>query len=218
MARDLCGLNRSAHACLPPLVDSSGRVITEPAEKANVLNDVFVKQNTSLNPEAVAFGPSTLNLTFELGEVSPSDVKRVLKSLPNKLSCGSDGISYRMMKEAGPGLVGPLVSLFNASLRLRQVPDEWRNAIIKPIFKGGRKDRRDPSSYRPIALTSCIARTMEKILNTRIFEFLQKIHSFLSTNQASKRNIPRLRNSVFSPTNGTWLLIVEPMSKLPSWT
>ena len=55
-------------------------------------------------------------------------------SLPNKTSCGSDKIFYRMMKEAGQGLVDRLVSLFNASLRLRQVPDEWRKTIIKLIF------------------------------------------------------------------------------------
>ena len=90
------------------------------------------------------------------------------------MSCGSDRISYQIIKEAGPGLVGPLVSLFNASLRLRKVPDEWRKSTIKPIFKGGRKDRRDPLSYRPIALTSCVARTMEKVLNARILEYLQK--------------------------------------------
>ena len=68
-----------------------------------------------------------------------------------------------MMKETGPGLVGPLVSLFAASIRLRQVLDEWRKAIVTPIFKGGRKDRRYPASYRPIALTSCVGRVMEKI-------------------------------------------------------
>ena len=66
-------------------------------------------------------------------------------------------------------------SLFNASLRLRQVPNEWRKAIIKPIFKGGKKDRRDPSSYRPISLTFCVARTIEKLHNARIFEFKQNL-------------------------------------------
>ena len=99
-----------------------------------------------------------------------SDPRCVLRSLPNKTSCGSDKISYRMMKEAGQGLVGPLVRLFNASLRLRKVPDEWRKTIIKPIFKGGKNDRTDPYSYRPISLTSCVGRTMEKLLNARIFD------------------------------------------------
>ena len=93
-----------------------------------------------------------------------------------------------MIKEAGPGLVGPLVSLVNASLRLRKVPDEWRKSIIKPIFKGGRKDRRDPSSYRPIALTSCVARTMEKVLNARILEYLQKFSLLYEHQSGFQRN------------------------------
>ena len=155
-------------------MDSCGNVISEPVEKANLLNDVFANENTSLNPDASVFGPTNLQLTFNLEKITASEVRRVLRTLPNKSSCGSDRISYQMIKEAGPGLVGPLVSLFNASLRLRKVPDEWRKSIIKPIFKGGRKDRRDPSSYRPIALTSCVARTMEKVLNVRILEYLQK--------------------------------------------
>ena len=45
-------------------------------------------------------------------------------------------LSYQMIKEAGPGLVGPLVSLFNASLQLRKVPDEWRKSIIKTGIQG----------------------------------------------------------------------------------
>ena len=155
-------------------MDRCGKIVSESNAKADLLNEVFINQNTSLAPDACVFGPSPLNVTFDLGNIYPSDVQRVLRSLPNKTSCGSDKISYRMMKEAGQGLVGPLVSLFNASLRLRQVPDEWRKAIIKPIFKGGKKDRRDPSSYRPISLTSCVARTMEKLLNARIFEYLKQ--------------------------------------------
>ena len=174
VARDLCGLKRGVSSCVPPLLDSCGNVISEPVEKANLLNDVFANENTSLNPDASVFGPTNLQLTFNLEKITASEVRRVLRTLPNKSSCGSDRISYQMIKEAGPGLVGPIVSLFNASLRLRKVPDEWRKSIIKPIFKGGRKDRRDPSSYRPIALTSCVARTMEKVLNARILEYLQK--------------------------------------------
>ena len=155
-------------------MDRCGKIVSESNAKANLLNEVFINQNTSLAPDACVFGPSPLNVTFDLGNICPSEVQRVLRSLPNKTSCGSEKISYRMMKEAGQGLVGPLVSLFNASLRLRQVPDEWRKAIIKPILKGGKKDLRDPSSCRPISLTSCVARTMEKLLDARIFEHLKQ--------------------------------------------
>ena len=47
-----------------------------------------------------------------------------------------------------------------------------------PIFKGGRIDRQEPSSYRTISLTSCVARTMEKIVNAKILNFF-KINTFL---------------------------------------
>ena len=129
---------------LPPIIDGPlWENCLGIERKGRPIEWTFINQNTSLAPNACVFGPSPLNVTSDLGNICPSDVQRVLRSLPNKTSCGSDQISYRMM-EAGQGLVGPLVSLFNASLRLRQVPDEWRKAIIKPIFKGGKKDRRDP--------------------------------------------------------------------------
>ena len=95
-------------------MDRCGKIVSELNAKADLLNEVFINQNTSLAPDACVFGPSPLNVTFDLGNIYPSDVQRVLRSLPNKTSFGSDKISYRMMKEAGQGLVGPLVSLFNA--------------------------------------------------------------------------------------------------------
>ena len=142
------------------------------------INNVFINQNTSLALEAFPFGPSALQETFDIDRISPKEVAETLRSLPNKSSCGSDEISYRLMKEAGPALVGPLVTLFNRSLLLRQEPDEWKKAIVILIFKGGRKDRQKPSSYRPISLTSCVARTMEKIVNAKILNFF-KTNTFL---------------------------------------
>ena len=96
-----------------------------------------------------------------------------MQTLPNKMSCGTDGISYKLVKEAGHGIVGPFTSLFNHSLRLRRIPEEWKNAVVTPIFKGGRKDRYHPNNYRPISLTSCVARIMEKLLYAQILNYLQ---------------------------------------------
>ena len=193
-------------------MDGCGKIVSESNAKADLLKEVVINQKTSLAPDACVFGPSPLNVTFDLGNIYPSGVQRVLCSLPNKTLCGSDKISYHMMKEAGQGLVGPLVSLINASLRLRQVPDECQKAIIKPIFKGGKKDRRDPSSYRP--LTSCAARTMEKLLNARISHYLIKQNSlqgFININQVSNRTTQPSRSSAFWSTNGRWLWKREPM-------
>ena len=44
---------------------------------------------------------------------------------------------------------------------------------VSPIYKGGHKDRRNPTNYRPVSLTSCVARTMEKLLHCQVLKYLQ---------------------------------------------
>ena len=113
---------------------------------------------------------------FTIQDICPADVGKIIKSLPNKASFVSDEISYRLLKEAGPGVVGPLTTLFNLSLHSNRVPDESKKAIVCPIFKGGRirKARQDPTNYRPISLTSCVAQTMEKLVNNQMLAYLSE--------------------------------------------
>ena len=43
-------------------------------------------------------------------------------------------------------------------------PESSRLAIIIPIPKPG-KDHAEPTNYRPIALTSCFCKTLERLIN-----------------------------------------------------
>ena len=101
-------------------------------------------------------------------------MKNVLMSLPSKNSTGTDNISYRLLKEAGPGVVGPPITLFNISLRTGEVPGEWKCAMVSPIFKGRNRDRQEATNYRPISLTSCVARGFEKLINVHLLKYLQE--------------------------------------------
>ena len=51
-------------------------------------------------------------------------------------------------------------------------PDSWRVATIIPIPKPG-KNSLYPSNYRPIALTSCLCKTMERMVNKRLVWFIE---------------------------------------------
>ena len=53
-------------------------------------------------------------------------------------------------------------------------PLSWSQAIVIPIPKPG-KDNTDPNNYRPIALTSCICKTMDRMINKRLVWFLEII-------------------------------------------
>ena len=49
---------------------------------------------------------------------------------------------------------------------------DWSNATIIPIPKPN-KDHTEATNYRPIALTSCLCNTMERIINDRLVWFLE---------------------------------------------
>ena len=51
----------------------------------------------------------------------------------------------------------------------------WKHAIVIPILKA-RKDPRDPSSYRPISMTSAVCKLMEKLINNRLIWYLENRH------------------------------------------
>ena len=57
----------------------------------------------------------------------------------------------------------------------------WKSAIVIPIPKPG-KDASLPLNYRPIALTGCMMKVFEKMVNTHLVWFLEKI-SHLSSVQ-----------------------------------
>ena len=54
-----------------------------------------------------------------------------------------------------------------------EFPHQWRAATVIPIPKPN-KDHADPNSYRPIALSSCLCKILERMINTRFIWYLEK--------------------------------------------
>ena len=71
-----------------------------------------------------------------------------------------------------------LSTAFSASVRsiiclLNNFPPSWCISTVVPILKPG-KEETDPGSYRPISLTSCLCKIMERIINDRLIWYLEK--------------------------------------------
>ena len=57
-------------------------------------------------------------------------------------------------------------NLFNNIYYSGNVPLEWKQANVVPIHKKG--DKSDISNYRPISLTSLVAKIMERIIQDEL--------------------------------------------------
>lgn len=78
-----------------------------------------------------------------------------------------------------------LLKFFNCVWREGQLPNEWKKSIIILFLKPG-KDRSNASSYHPIALTSCLGKTFERLVNNRLI-FILESNSLLSRFQCGFR-------------------------------
>ena len=62
--------------------------------------------------------------------------------------------------------------VFNESLSMSKLPNDWKQPHITPIFKKGNKS--DPANYRPVSLTSCPCKVMESLIRGRIMKHLEE--------------------------------------------
>ena len=108
-----------------------------------------------------------------------------LKDAINKshdTATGPDEIHYQMLKHLPPKSLKTLLAIFNDIWETGKFPESWELATIIPIPKPG-KDHAEPTNYRPIALTSCICKTLERMINTRLVWYLES-NNFISPVQS----------------------------------
>ena len=86
-------------------------------------------------------------------------------------SPGIDGIHPHILKELSDSISYPLSLIFQDCLKSGIIPQQWKDAIIAPIFKKG--DRSLAKNYRPVSLTSVICKVLEKIIVIQISEHLK---------------------------------------------
>ena len=137
-------------------------------------------------------GPSPFQ---SMGRIS-IDQKRVSKLLsnlqPHKAS-GPDEIPTYLLQAAAEDLDPFLPSLFQVSLDQGTVPQDWKEALIFPIYKKG--ERYLAANYRPVSLTSDNCKILEHIVHSSVLtnSVFCVITSMGSTrNSHVKLNLPSL--------------------------
>ena len=154
---------------------------TKPAEIAEMFNtyfaSVFTSDDLSDPSEESNADPHMTELIL-----SELEVEVTLKSLDNNKATGPDEIPARLLKATAPVIAPSLCKLFNKSLRLGTVPEEWKLANVVPVHKKG--DKGQTENYRPISLLSIVSKVLERRVLVSIKYHLSQItnkcqHGFL---------------------------------------
>lgn len=69
------------------------------------------------------------------------------------------------------------MQIFNVIYKIDYFPERWRKSIIVPIPKPG-KIASSPNNYRPIALTSTVCKTLDRIVNGKLQDYLMRKEEF----------------------------------------
>ena len=69
--------------------------------------------------------------------VDPKVVTKLLDVLNVHKAPGPDGLNARVLKECSNEISPMLALIFNESLAWADVPDEWRQVNVSPVFKKG---------------------------------------------------------------------------------
>lgn len=174
VVRNIKGKNRKATLqCLK----QHGHIITDKKQIANLLASKIqensstthyppsfqkLKRNAESSP--ISFSTSVseeYNVPFSMEELKDA----LLKS--NNSAAGPDDIHYQFLTHLPHDSLKILLEIFNNIWTNGTFPSSWREATVIPIPKPG-KDHSDPSNYRPIALTSCLCKTMERMVYVRL--------------------------------------------------
>ena len=94
-----------------------------------------------------------------------------------------------------------LLNIFNYIWTTGKFPEDWTLATIIAIPKPG-KDPAEPNNYRPIALTSCLCKTLERMINKRLTWFLEsnnhisRFQSGFRSDRSTTDNLVRLETFI----------------------
>ena len=126
----------------------------------NIITPLASRRNANYN-DLEPFRPTTVDC---------ETVILTIKNLKETNSCGSDGISFKFIKDALFVIVFYITIIINTSIITNTFPELWKVAHVTPAFKNG--DNEDASNFRPISLLPVLSKILEKIIATQLIKYL----------------------------------------------
>ena len=209
MIRKISGKSKSPS--FTHLNTKRGTKATSKEEIANTLGETFLDNSSSRNysekfqnikkqEEKIKLNFTSSNTEEYNSLFNITELKDAI-AISKDTATGPDDIHYQMLKHLPETALDTLLHIFNGIWTTGVFPESWRLATIIPIPKPG-KDHTEPTNYRPIALTSCLCKTLERMINKRLVWYLEsnnlitKFQSGFRTERSTNDNLVRLETFI----------------------
>lgn len=166
---------------------------------ASVLNEYFVKEFAS---DVVPVYPGTFP-RYGFFQMDPlvfdyDGIIKLIDDLKPSSSCGVDNITPKFLKRTKNYISIFLCKIFQQSVNLGVLPDDWKIGKVIPLHKSGSKH--NPSNYRPISLISTPCKILEHVIYSHLANFLDS-NSFFTASQHGFRKSLSCETQLITFTN-----------------
>ena len=171
-----------------PLLDSNKELNDDDLDICKIFKEQFASSfsvPTDSFDTKNFFNPGRENHLTDI-EISTDDIIDAINELPNDTSAGPDTWPSRLLKNCKEELAVPLKIILENSIRSGEIPDELLKAHVIPVHKKGSRQCAD--NYRPISLTSLIAKVFERVLRKRIIKFLNEKNKISESQHGFREN------------------------------
>ena len=146
-------------------------------------DEIFRKHKAESEKSKIIFSEDYNNEDYNR-LLTLTELKFALSSCSSK-SPGPDTLPYLIIQNFNEHQLHKLLQFLNYIFETGY-PSQWKEGIIIPLPKPN-KPRTNVDSYRPITLTNCLSKLLEKIINRRLQYFLES-NNYYSQTQSGFRN------------------------------
>ena len=104
-------------------------------------------------------------------------VKKVITNLDSSKASGPDCIPVVVVRNYEPKLSYMLAELLNKFRKQSCFPDSWKLSSLVPVYKNV-GERSIAKNYDPVSVLFVVSKVLEKLVNNRIVDHLEKLCFF----------------------------------------
>lgn len=119
--------------------------------------------------------------------ITEQETRKAIMGLKTSSAPGADRVTNKMLRNLDNDSIRLLTEYFNQIWNASKLPRSFKHAIVCFIPKPGKP--LELKSLRPISLTSCIGKLLERIIQTRVQDYMEEHGLFTDQMFGFRRNL-----------------------------